>query len=171
MTASPALPRRQALIRIGRALLGAGLACQVGSVAAAERGAPPSSPAMSPAIDPLFDQLQALFQAIRSRFTPVPEQDDTWNDPRGHRLGDAASGDCEDFALLCWWHCRQAGLPARLVLCTVPDDWPRSGHAVCEVSGWILDVRQRRVMARERLPYRWHFVSSPDLKNWFPITG
>lgn len=117
--------------------------------------------------------LKELFASIRDNFSAVPDKAnaDTWMDPKSHRLGDRASGDCEDFALLCWWHAQARGLPARLVLCSIPEKWPNNSHIVCEVNGWVLDVRQHAPIPRQHLPYFWHFISSPDLSDWYEITG
>lgn len=65
-------------------------------------------------------------------------------------------GDCDDFAALCAMRCREAGLPARFVLCRCEDG---GLHLVCEVDGWILDNRQPVVSRRDDLPYEWISIS------------
>ncbi len=115
--------------------------------------------------------LADVFDQVSRHFTAVPDAEDRWLDPTHHQLGQPAAGDCEDFAVLCWWHSKERGYPARIVLCTVPEQWPADGHAVCEAQGWILDVRQVKVVPRQALPYRWQFISDTDLKHWYPITG
>lgn len=66
------------------------------------------------------------------------------------------TGDCEDFALACRKLCREQNIASRLVVC---NDETGEGHCVLEVNGWILDNRQKSVIARDDLDYKWLAIS------------
>lgn len=65
-------------------------------------------------------------------------------------------GDCEDYASWCVHKLREAGLPARFVLCqTETGEW----HCVAETDGDVLDNRQDFITPQDKLPYKWHSIS------------
>lgn len=109
----------------------------------------------------MLSTLEAVFDSVHARFRYTPDTE-TWNaneywpnatelkgmcSPDGHWLG-----DCEDFALMCREELDRMGIANRLVVCFTENS---ECHCVCEVDGWILDVRQHYVMRRDDLQYLW----------------
>jgi predicted transglutaminase-like cysteine proteinase len=50
-------------------------------------------------------------------------------------------GDCDDYAIACYYALIDEGYEPELAVCYVPGI---GGHAVCLVDGWVLDNRFRR---------------------------
>lgn len=72
----------------------------------------------------------------------------------------AVHGDCDAFAMMCWFSLRKAQVPSRLVMCLVETG---EGHLVCMTkSGWVLDNRQMDIASNkdlERMGYKFLSMS------------
>lgn len=64
--------------------------------------------------------------------------------------------DCDGFALACRKRLRELDIPNRLVFCEVPN---QGFHLVCEVGGYILDNRYKRLRNRDKMNYKWIAIS------------
>lgn len=79
-----------------------------------------------------------------------------------HDLGvrGAVHGDCDAFAMMCWFALQKAGVKSRLVFCHVETG---EGHLVCMTKGGlVLDNRQMRVasnMDLHRMGYKFLSMS------------
>lgn len=72
----------------------------------------------------------------------------------------AVHGDCDAFAMMCWFALQEAGVKSRLVMCLVETG---EGHLVCMTeNGLVLDNRQSRVasnMDLQKHGYRFLIMS------------
>ena len=73
-------------------------------------------------------------------------------------------GDCEDYALWCYFECKKIDLEPNLVYCKVNGE----GHLVCSVDGWILDNNNFFVVPRDVLKYKWISMGTVEGK-WYKI--
>ena len=107
--------------------------------------------------DKLLQQLKTIFHRVSSHFQQWPDQHEHWQmPPAGYDGRQMLRDDCDGFCLACRVLLRQWGIANRLVYCEIDG----SGHLVVEVEGWILDNRQRTVVANTLLDhYRWLRIS------------
>lgn len=106
----------------------------------------------------VIDKLKAIHDQVKEHFEYKTDLEqhgelERWSMPSGSLK---LVGDCEDFALKCRMLCREQGLKTRLVVCY---DENGDGHCVLECLGFILDNRQRKVVANTSLNYEWLYIS------------
>lgn len=108
-------------------------------------------------MEALMTELQSVFHQVKKNFRATTEKQEQWRMPPGDYDGSQTlRDDCDGFCLACRVLLRQRQIPNRLVYCEVNG----GGHLVVEVEGWILDNRQRRVVANTLLnKYRWLRIS------------
>lgn len=117
----------------------------------------------------LYDILVRIHKRVKDGFKPMSDKDqygvsEKWMMPKDV---DNVTGDCEDFALACRVLCREKGIKSRLVLCYTETN---QGHCVLECNGYILDNRQKTVIRRDDLEYRWISISGYNLGDeWHKI--
>ena len=109
----------------------------------------------------LSDTLDRVFQQVSLGFAYEPDISAWGKAEYWASIKDMAAqarpdgkvhGDCDDFALMCRTALDAQCIDNHLVYCQVETG---SYHLVCEVRGWILDCRQRSVVGRDLLPYKW----------------
>ncbi len=105
----------------------------------------------------LLPQLKGVFHQVKNHFLESPDQGEHWQmPPEGYNGQQVLRDDCDGFCLACRVLLRQLNIANRLVYCEVDG----GGHLVVEVEGWILDNRQRTVVANTLLnQYRWLRIS------------
>lgn len=119
----------------------------------------------------LLETLKRVHLAELERFIYVPDAEqfdmiehwpgeDTIPDPPA-----VFKDDCDGFALACRKHLKKLEIPSDLVFCKTETG---EGHLVCSVEGWILDNRQRTVLRRDDIPYKWYLIGKPD-GQWFLV--
>jgi predicted transglutaminase-like cysteine proteinase len=79
--------------------------------------------------------------------------------------GTIFKGDCDDFAHACYWDLEDMGIESNLIYCKTETG---GGHLVCECGGYILDNRQRTVLAIADISYTWISAGRPGGK-WYLI--
>lgn len=62
------------------------------------------------------------------------------------------TGDCEDYALWMQRELRQQGVRADLWIVRTETN---EQHAVAVVDDLVIDIRSKRVVRKDRLPYKW----------------
>lgn len=107
--------------------------------------------------DKLLPVLKAVFAQVKAHFIEREEPQEQWQMPPVHYNGrQKLIDDCDGFCLACRVLLRKQHIPNRLVYCEIDG----RGHLVVEVEGWILDNRQRSVVANTLLNhYRWLRIS------------
>jgi predicted transglutaminase-like cysteine proteinase len=105
----------------------------------------------------LKSELQYIHRTVSKHFVQANDIGESWDmPPPGYNGHQWLRDDCDGFCLACRVLLRDMGIASRLVYCELG----RSGHLVVEVQGWILDLRQRGVVANTLLPhYRWLRIS------------
>lgn len=108
-------------------------------------------------MSPLLARLQAVHQTVRQRFIAHREIEERWDmPPPGYNGEQTLRDDCDGFCLACRSLLRQQQINSRLVYCEIKG----AGHLVVEVDGWILDLRQKTVVANTLLrDYHWRRIS------------
>ena len=102
-------------------------------------------------------QLNEVFFQVKKHFREQEDKSEHWQMPPPDYYGDQRlRDDCDGFCLACRVLLRKLCIANRLVYCVVEGE----GHLVIEVDGWILDIRQRAVVANTFLKsYRWKRIS------------
>ena len=105
----------------------------------------------------LLPQLKSVFHLVKKHFQQWPDRGEHWQmPPAGYNGQQLLRDDCDGFCLACRVLLRQRNIANRLVYCEING----SGHLVVEVEGWILDNRQRTVVANTLLDdYHWLRIS------------
>ena len=108
----------------------------------------------------LRNQLQNIHQRVRRHFRQRADNGERWDmPPAGYDGNQLLTDDCDGFCLACRILLRRRGIASRLVYCEIGGN----GHLVVEVQGWILDLKQPRVVANRQLShYRWLRISGFD---------
>jgi predicted transglutaminase-like cysteine proteinase len=108
------------------------------------------------------DVLNDTFRTVRELFRWRSDKktlgvDDEWHSSADRvRTGDIFTDDCDGFALTCGEILTEdRGIPAGNVEMAICRTETGEVHMVCIASGWVLDNRQRRVIAWNRLKYEW----------------
>lgn len=102
----------------------------------------------------LLEQLNGVFHRVRNHFLDWPDRGDQWQmPPVGYDGSQILRDDCDGFCLACRTLLRRRHIPSRLVYCEING----YGHLVVEVEGWILDNRQREVVANTVLRAQQHY--------------
>ena len=79
--------------------------------------------------------------------------------------GDVFKGDCDDFSLSCSeLLIRQGTDPTKIRIAYCKTE-TGVGHLVCICDGWVIDNRQRDIIAWDDLPYEWHKSMRIDEKG------
>lgn len=127
---------------------------------------------MSAVIDRVFEEVSAAFQWRSDR--EVWGVLERWDRPQ--LVDGVLIGDCDDFALECWYRLRDAGLHPRLAVCRTevcPAGQPGWDHAVClveDAGAWLaLDCRQKAAYELGLLPYQrdgWAWQVGPIDQPW-----
>ncbi len=112
----------------------------------------------------ILDTLQESLDEARKLHTYIYDKDQ-YGVPEYWKT--SLKGDCEDHALWLRQHLKSKGIKSDLVYCLTETG---DGHLVLSVEGWILDNRNKWVMRRDDLDYKWISIGKPD-GDWFEITG
>lgn len=106
-----------------------------------------------------LQHLKSVYFQVKKHFREKPDRGEHWQMPPGNYNGSQIiSDDCDGFCLACRALLRRRQIPSRLVYCEIEG----TGHLVVEAQGWILDNRQRTVVANtllSALNYRWLMIS------------
>jgi len=104
-----------------------------------------------------IDILNIIHSQVLKHFIETADQGEHWQMPPPNYSGtQTIRDDCDGFCLACRTLLRKQGIKSRLVYCEIKG----GGHLVVEVDGWILDNRQRTVVANTLLTnYRWLRIS------------
>ncbi|PCK07050.1 MAG: hypothetical protein COA42_16310 [Alteromonadaceae bacterium] len=92
--------------------------------------------------------LISIHKAVLTHFKEKPDRGEQWTMPPASYNGtQTIADDCDGFCLAVRQLLRQRNIPSRLVYCEIKG----VGHLVVEAKGWILDNRQKSVMANTLL--------------------
>lgn len=123
----------------------------------------------------MLDVLKNVHRQQLGRFIFVPDKvqfdvKDKW--PKEENIPDPPEifrEDCDGFSFACKKHLKQLGIKSRVVICVTET---AEIHMVCEVDGWILDNRQRKVMSKDQMKYSWIAISGYEGGDqWHIING
>lgn len=118
----------------------------------------------------LLQQLKDVHWLVSRNFVSRQDRGEHWQMPPPGYSGDQTlRDDCDGFCLACRTLLRQRGIASRLVYCEINN----GGHLVVEAQGWILDNRQRGVVANTLLKeYRWLRISGFEAREpWREIVA
>lgn len=80
---------------------------------------------------------------------------------------DEFKDDCDGFALAVRYQCRKLNIPNRLVHCLTENG---TGHLVVSVNGYIIDNRNKWIMKRSDVDYKWIKMSGYEKGDpWYKI--
>lgn len=131
--------------------------------------------------DELWEELERINKEVNKNIeyntdSELYGQVDFWTVVEGK-----GEGDCDDYALTKIMRLMKETKWDRenlsIAVCYVEDDRGRAGlgggHAVCvartDRGDFVLDNRHKKVMAYNKLPYRWVMMEDYTNKNWIKI--
>lgn len=99
-------------------------------------------------------QLKGFWESLLYNFKYITDANklgvvELWEPiPEDFLLGDTITGDCEEIARTACEELRKLDFRARLIYCLTEN---KAGHLVCEIEGWIMDNRYKRLTSVNKL--------------------
>lgn len=120
-----------------------------------------------------YEELEEVFNFVKSRFRYTPDIELYGRSEFWAVMGDDFKGDCEDFLLTCRKILIDKGWPKSDVVPACC--WVETGgyHAVLVAyigqDAYVLDNRQRNVVAWQTIPYIWDKILDRSCDFWLKI--